>query len=82
MGLKDDLAALRTRLEANRTPDAVATMHRAVDELRAAGAGSYVLQAGDAAPTFTLPNADEHPVDSAALLAQGPLVVTFYRGRW
>jgi hypothetical protein len=29
-----------------------------------------------------LPNADEHPVDSKALLAKGPLVVTFYRGRW
>jgi peroxiredoxin len=41
-----------------------------------------VLKAGAAAPDFALPNGDERIVDSAALLARGPLVVTFYRGRW
>lgn len=82
MSLKDELKALRTRAEAKRSPDVVAAMHRAVDELRASGAPARVLKRGTVAPAFSLPNAEERVVDSAALLARGPLVVTFYRGRW
>jgi hypothetical protein len=82
MALQDELTALKARLEAGRPADVVATMHRAVDELRASGAPAKLLKAGDPAPGFTLPNAEERPVDSRELLVRGPLVVTFYRGRW
>ena len=82
MPLKAELKALQTRLESNRPPDVIATMHRAVEELRSSGAASKALKVGDTAPHFVLPNAAEQPVDSRALLAKGPLVVTFYRGRW
>jgi len=82
MSLKAELKALQTRLESGRPADVVATMHRAVEELRASGAADRVLKPGDAAPHFVLPNAGEQPIDSRALLAKGPLVVTFYRGRW
>ena len=82
MALKAELKALQTRLESNRPADVVATMHRAVEELRASGAADRILKAGDAAPHFVLANAAEEPIDSRALLARGPLVVTFYRGRW
>lgn len=82
MSLNDELKALRARAEAKRPPEIVATMHRAVDELRASGAPGRVLKVGDVAPGFALPNADERIVDSASLLARGPLIVTFYRGRW
>ena len=82
MSLKGELEALRKRLEAGRPPEVLALMHRAVDELRASGAGDRVLKVGSKAPDFVLPNADERPVDSRALLTKGPLVVTFYRGRW
>lgn len=82
MSLKAELKALQARLESGRSADVVATMHRAVEELRASGAAGRVLKAGDAAPHFVLPNAAEQPIDSRALLAKGPLVVTFYRGRW
>jgi peroxiredoxin len=57
-------------------------MHRAVDELRTSGAADRVLKVGDKPPDFILPDAAEQPMDSRALLARGPLVVTFYRGRW
>jgi len=73
---------LQTRLEAGRPADVVATMHRAVEELRTSGAVGRVLKAGDQAPEFVLPNAAEQPIDSRPLLAKGPLIVTFYRGRW
>ena len=82
MALREDLKTLRARLEARRPAEVVALMHRAVDDLRASGAPARVLKAGDRAPDFVLPNAQDEPVDSRALLAAGPLVVTFYRGRW
>ena len=82
MPLKEELRALKARLESNRLPEVVATMHRAMDELRASGAVQRVLKVGERAPEFVLPNAEETPVDSKQLLARGPLVVTFYRGRW
>ena len=40
------------------------------------------LAVGDHAPNFTLPDALGRPVSLADLLAQGPVVVTFYRGEW
>ena len=80
--LKEELKALRARLETARPPEAVATMHRAVDELRASDAASRVLKVGDRAPEFVLPDAAGTLVDSRRLLAAGPLVITFYRGRW
>ena len=82
MSLKDELKSLRERAEAKRPPEIVAAMHRAVDELRASGAPARVLKVGDPAPRFALSSANERIVDSAALLGRGPLVVTFYRGRW
>jgi len=82
MPLKAELKALQTRLESGRPADVVATMHRAVEELRTSGAADRVLKVGDKAPNFVLRNAAEQPIDSRALIATGPLVVTFYRGRW
>ena len=82
MSLKAELKALQTRLESGRPADVVTTMHRAVEELRTSGAVGRVLKAGDQAPEFVLPNAAEQLIDSRALLAKGPLIVTFYRGRW
>jgi hypothetical protein len=82
MSLKDELKSLRERAEAKRPAEIVAAMRRAVDELRASGEPERVLKVGDPAPRFALPNADERIVESATLLGRGPLVVTFYRGRW
>jgi len=82
MSLNEELTALRLRAESRRPADVVEKMHRAVDELRRSGALERVLKAGDKAPEFALLNASEQPVDSKALLAKGPLVITFYRGRW
>ena len=63
-------------------PAAVEALHRSTDELVASGAQDRALKTGDIAPEFTLPDVDGNPVSSKALLAKGPLVVTFYRGVW
>jgi len=82
MTLKEELSALRQRLEAGRKPEVVAKMHRAVDELRQSGAADRILKVGAKAPDFVLPQAEEKPVALKEVLARGPAIVTFYRGRW
>ena len=78
--LQGKLDALKAEFETNLAPaPVVEAMHRATDELIASGAQDKALKAGDAAPEFTLPDADGKDVSSKALLAKGPLVVTFYR---
>lgn len=50
MSLGQELETLKARLEGGRPPDVVATMHRAVDELRASGAAGRILKIGDTRP--------------------------------
>ena len=81
--LQGKLDALKFEFDNNLAPPAaVEVLHRATDELIASGAQSRALKAEDVAPEFTLPDPDGNPVSSKALLAKGPLVVTFYRGVW
>ena len=81
--LQGKLDALKAEFETNIAPKPVVeVLHRAIDELIASGAQVKALKAGDIAPEFTLPDADGKPISSKAMLADGPLVVTFYRGVW
>jgi hypothetical protein len=82
MSLAEILDRARTAAESKRPPEVVAQMHRAVAELRASGAPDRILKVGEPMPAFRLPNQDGRDIDSASLLARGPLVVTFYRGKW
>jgi peroxiredoxin len=87
MSLQDRLDAFKADFEAGRfalkpTAEALATMHRATAELIASGRAGRARKAGDPAPEFTLNDPDGKPVSSRALLAKGPLVVSFYRGVW
>lgn len=87
MNLPERLAAFKANFEAGGAPHhAPAWVHepmrRATAELAASGAAGRALKAGDAAPEFTLQDADGADVSSRALLAAGPLVITFYRGFW
>jgi peroxiredoxin len=63
-------------------PERMALSERAVADLFASGIEKTILPVGAAAPEFTLPDALGRPVRSADLLALGPLVVNFFRGRW
>lgn len=87
MSLQDRLDAFRANFEAGGPPHNAPAwiherMHRATAELVAADAAGRALKVGQKAPSFTLNDAAGEPVSSAALLAAGPLVVTFYRGVW
>jgi peroxiredoxin len=87
MTLQDRLDAFKADFEAgkppyNVPPAVIEAMHRATADLIASGQAGRAKRAGDIAPAFTLKDPDGASVSSAALLAQGPLVVTFYRGVW
>jgi peroxiredoxin len=87
MTLQDRLDAFKADFEAgkppyNVPPAVIETMHRATAELIASGQAERAKKAGDTAPAFTLNDPEGHPVSAAALLAEGPLAVTFYRGVW
>ncbi|KAI1268476.1 AhpC-TSA-domain-containing protein [Xylariaceae sp. FL1019] len=43
---------------------------------------SKIIQVGDQIPAFRMTDATGKEVDSASLLAKGPLLITFYRGEW
>jgi len=82
MSLQEQLDELRAKSKTRIPPEAQTVMQRSIDELRASGILSRVPKVGDRAPDFTLPNAAGQPVSLAGLLAKGPVVVSFYRGRW
>src|SRR6202008_102143 len=62
----------------NATQEAIETMHRATVELEASGLSTKALKAGDRAPQFSLFNQDHVQVNSADLLRQGLVVVSFF----
>jgi hypothetical protein len=63
-------------------PDALKIMHRVTVDQRASGFQARMPKPGQPGPAFTLANQDGMGVSSAALVARGPLVISFFRGRW
>lgn len=87
MSLQAKLDAFKADFEAGKPPysvphSVIETMHRATAELIASGAAEHALKAGDKIPAFILADPEGKKVSSAALLAEGPLVISFYRGVW
>ncbi len=87
MTLQARLDAFKADFEDGKPPysvprSVIETMHRATQELISSGAAQRALKVGDQAPPFTLKDPDGNAVFSSALLARGPLIVSFYRGVW
>lgn len=57
-------------------------MDRATAEVAASGIADSCLGVGSRVPEFTLPDANGVAVSLASKLAEGPVVLTFYRGGW
>ena len=79
--LSDRLTFLRERHAHDRRHVASA-YDRMVETLVARGVTAGALGVGGMIPDFALPASDGRFVHSADLLAQGPLVISFYRGSW
>jgi peroxiredoxin len=76
---------LRNKLEkqqGNWGPGVRAAYEDLVKRLGTAETAGQALKVGDKISDFMLPNAEGKLVSSAELLAQGPLVINFFRGDW
>jgi len=87
MTLQAKLDAFKADFEAGKPPynvprSVIDTMQRATEELILSNAAQHALKVGDPAPSFMLKDPEGNAVASSALLAGGPLVVSFYRGVW
>ena len=82
MALREKLDTIREMAKTRIPPEARVIMERSVEELRASGIMADVAKVGQPAPDFTLPNATGQEVSLKVLLARGPVVLSFYRGRW
>ena len=85
MSLQQQLDAFKVAFESggpqyNVPRERIEIMHRATEELRRSGLAERPLKVGDLAPAFELDNQDGQLVRSADLLANGPPVITFFRG--
>ena len=76
------LAEIRAEREAKRPPEATALMSRATDELRASGILDGVAAVGQPAPRFARPALSGDTIRLAPLLSHGPVILSFFRGRW
>jgi len=81
--LQDQLDRITQNTRALVQPERLAISERATEDLFNTGIEDRILKPGEQAPAFTLEDARTgKPVHSADLLALGPLVVSFFRGRW
>ena len=80
--LKAALDERRELMQKYISAETAALNRRALEELCASGIAERILPAGAEAPSFELPDHSGNPVNSAPLLASGPLVIVFLRGRW
>ncbi|HTV07994.1 MAG TPA: peroxiredoxin-like family protein, partial [Candidatus Aquilonibacter sp.] len=81
--LQSRLDAITAQTRALVQPERLAVTDSAIHDLLTTGIESRVLRPGDAAPAFALPDAlTGKLIQSADLLALGPVIVNFFRGRW
>jgi peroxiredoxin len=82
MTLRDELEQQLAKFRQRASAELAATLQAGVDELDQSGIIERAVKPGDMAPDFELPNARGHTVALSTLLADGPVVLTFYRGGW
>ncbi|NYF80113.1 peroxiredoxin-like family protein [Granulicella arctica] len=80
--LQDRLDTITANTRRLVQPERLAISEQATADLFSTGIEDRLLPAGATAPDFTLPDALGKPVRSSDLLALGPLVINFFRGRW
>jgi peroxiredoxin len=80
--LQDQLDEITANTRTLVQPERLAINDRAVEDLFATGIEQRILPVGAKAPEFALPDSSGRSVRSSDLLALGPLIISFFRGRW
>ena len=74
--------AAAERIPAEMLEGMLKVMHGAVSDLRDSGILERMVGVGDLAPPFSLTATSGETVALEDVLARGPLILGFYRGRW
>ena len=80
--LKEILAETSAQGIKRIPPEALDIMMEAAAELDAQGVGDNALKAGDMMPDVKLTDTMGNSTSSGAIYAEGPAIITFYRGGW
>jgi peroxiredoxin len=80
--LASELRDFNASVRAQAPAAVVANIDLANQRLTESGLTERALRVGQRVPHFSLPDATGRSIDSNALLAKGPLVISFYRGAW
>lgn len=80
--LKDSIDTFMKGVASHAPPEVLAGLAAEIRKLAESGIAGQALQVGAKVPDFTLPDAHGKPTTLSALLARGPVVLTFYRGGW
>jgi len=82
MTLQDQLDRIRAGFEAQAPTAALAVMHRATRDLRDTGIAERTVREGQQAPDFRLKGTSGGEICLSEAHSRGPVVLTFFRGRW
>ena len=82
MGLQEKLNAYKEGMVKKAPKEALEIMHRATEDLRNSKIMEGVVNVGDPAPEFELQNVAGELIRLKDLITGGPLVLSFYRGKW
>ena len=80
--LADQIASFNEALVGQVPAEVLTTYGREIEALVSSGISASSLHEGAQAPDFSLPNIDRKIITLSALLSEGPVVLTFYRGAW
>jgi peroxiredoxin len=80
--VKRELEAFQKDIATKAPADRLRAYEDGIEAVKKSGVLEKALKVGDRAPDFELPNASGKSVKLSALLEDGPVVVTWYRGAW
>ncbi len=82
MNLTEDLRNLTEKARSDQPSRVVDAFERSITNLSRSGVSDRALEVGDRAPDFNLPSCRGQHVRLSDRIAQGPVVLSFYRGSW
>ncbi|MEL6499072.1 MAG: peroxiredoxin-like family protein [Planctomycetota bacterium] len=80
--LQTELDALKSAFEQRAPQETIDAFEKGIVDVEALGVLDQAKNVGDRAPAFTLPDGTGESVSMESILADGPAIVTFYRGSW
>ncbi|KUJ11629.1 AhpC-TSA-domain-containing protein [Mollisia scopiformis] len=82
MSLAVELNAVYTDFHSTAPVALTGPIKKSTSDFVASFNANGAIKVGDKLPSFRLSDASGKEVDSASLIANGPLLITFYRGNW